>query len=479
MRWLALLLVPAVAFAGRPALHERSVRHDVPVGLGADDLAAAYGIPVDADPGATVALIEAYGYPQLDTDLAFYRLAYGLPPCSVENGCLTVVDQRGGHALPPLPPPTSDDWPLETALDVDMVSAGCPRCRILVVQADSEDNANLAAANDTAAALGATTISNSWGGPENAAANPHYDHPGIATFASSGDVGEVDVPTYPASAPSVIAVGGTTLQPSLATARGWDEGAWDDGGSGCSKITPRPTWQPESSCAMRHVPDIAAVADGPLGIAVAHGRAWTSVSGTSAATPLVAAIFAVTAHGSSTVPDLYAHPEQFHDIQFGSDGACKDCTAISGWDGPTGLGSPNAAALGGATAPILRLDPPNGAKVNEGFTVTVDCTPTDGAQIDRVLITVDNKLLATMTQPPYAKSTSARAFGAGGHHVIVSCATTAGMTADAVANIRVCLSDGNCPDPPSALPNGDCNAGGSPTWLVLLLLARRRSRARG
>jgi Subtilase family len=476
---LVALLVPAIAFAdrGHPLVHVRQTALTAPDGLGAGDLAAAYGIPVETDPGATVAVIEAYGYPQLEADLAMYRDAYGLPACTIASGCLAVVNQRGQTSpLPQPPPPASAAWTLETALDIDMASAGCPRCKLLVVEADSEDNDNLARANDTAAALGATTISNSWAGPENAAADAHYDHPGVATFAASGDLGEVAVASYPASAPTVIAVGGTLLWTTSVLLRGWVESAWSDSGSACSAINPRPAWQPQTSCATRHVPDLAAVADGPHGIAAVHFGQWVQLSGTSAASPLVAAIFALTPHGSSSAPFAYAHPELFFDVQLGTNGS----SAVVGYDDATGLGTPNAAALGGAKLPIVTIDPPDGSVVNEGFRITAACTPTDGAEVAHVAISIDNRNLETYQRPPYTRVADAAHVASGRHWITAGCATSSSMVSTVTAVVQVCVRDGDCPNQPTTLADGGCSVGGAaPAWLLLVLRARRRSRARG
>ncbi|HEX7704164.1 MAG TPA: hypothetical protein VF403_25655, partial [Kofleriaceae bacterium] len=135
-------------------------------GLGATDLASAYTLDTSVDPSATIAIVDAFGYTNLASDLAQYRSQYGLPACTVANGCLKIVNQTGQTSPLPPNPPSNDDWTVETALDVDMASAGCPKCKILVVQAQDDQGDGLNIANTTAATLSATVVSNSWGGPE-------------------------------------------------------------------------------------------------------------------------------------------------------------------------------------------------------------------------------------------------------------------------------------------------------------------------
>ena len=162
-----------VCNGGRWECRSRIVHHDgrfhpdaVPQnGYMATDLADAYSIPTTTSVTATVAIVDAYGYQNLASDLAQYRSANGLPACTIANGCLKIVNQSGQTSPLPQEAPAQDDWTVETALDADMASAGCPTCNILVVQADDDQGDGLFTANDTAAQLGATVVSNSWGGP--------------------------------------------------------------------------------------------------------------------------------------------------------------------------------------------------------------------------------------------------------------------------------------------------------------------------
>ncbi|MEO8839965.1 MAG: S53 family peptidase [Kofleriaceae bacterium] len=318
-------------------------------GLGADDLASAYALDVSVDPSATIAIVDAYGYTNLASDLAQYRSQYSLPACTVANGCLKIVNQQGQTSPLPSNPPSNDDWTVETALDVDMASAGCPKCKILVVQADDDQGNGLDIANATAATLGATVVSNSWGGPEDssvASQETYFNHPGIAVFVAAGDNGNTGTsPDYPSTSAYTIGVGGTTLTAS-GSARGWTESAWSAGGSSCSNNVAKPSWQTSSACTKRAASDVSAVGDPNTGVAVYNGG-WQAVGGTSAASPLVAGIYALTKHGGATAQFAYLNTAAFYDVTTGKNGTCTTamCKAAAGWDGPTGVGTPNGAML--------------------------------------------------------------------------------------------------------------------------------------
>jgi subtilase family serine protease len=294
----------------RARAHRRGRRfqpYTTPQGFGASDLQTAYNIDPSVDPGATVAIIGAYGYPNLASDLATYRSTMGLPACTVASGCLKIVNQSGQTS--PLPSGPQNGWDQENALDVDMVSAACPKCKILMVQADDDQGDGLLIANSTAVALGATVVSNSWGAPENqfgdvTTEESYFNHAGVAIFVSTGDDGYNDGgqgPDYPATSAYVIGVGGTSLAAS-GSARGWTESAWRSGGSACSQGITKPTWQTSTACTKRMTSDVAAVGDPNTGVAVYNrdGGGWQVIGGTSASSPLVASIFALTKHGNIT-----------------------------------------------------------------------------------------------------------------------------------------------------------------------------------
>jgi subtilase family serine protease len=353
-----------------------------PQGYGPADLQSAYKIDPNVVVGnkPTVAIVIAFGYLALEADLAVYRSTFGLPPCTIANGCLKVVNQQGQTSpLPAEPPPDQEGWRTETALDLDMVSAGCPRCNILVVQSDDNTGDGLLIGQSVAARLGATVITNSWGSPEDPTPNPvevarleaFFNQPSVAIFAASGDNGYNDSgagPGYPATSQHVIAVGGTRLFKD-GSARGWVETAWSRGGSACSLSIPKPAHQVVSPCRFKATADVAAVGDPSTGVAVYNATArngpWVTVGGTSASSPLVAAIIAATGNGNATGAFFSANAGKLFDVTSGTNGTCAPdtvlCNAGVGWDGPTGYGTPNGRALGPATS----QPPPNPPEPSE------------------------------------------------------------------------------------------------------------------
>ena len=318
-----------------------------PSGFGPADLQAAYALnSATGGVGKTVAVVDAYDYPNAESDLAVYRAHYGLPPCTTANGCFKKVNQQGVQGSYPR---ANSGWATEEALDLDMVSAICPNCHIILVEANSAQNADLAASVNTAARLGANAISNSYGSNETAtsAIDEAYNHPNIAITVSSGDNG-YGVES-PASSPYVTAVGGTHLVRDAASARGWTETAWSGAGSGCSAFVAKPIWQRDTGCAMRTVADVSAVADPATGVAVyetfRHGGGWQVYGGTSVASPIIGAVFALGSAGNAPSTP-YAHTSSLNDVTSGSNGSCGGtylCTAGAGYDGPTGLGTPNGS----------------------------------------------------------------------------------------------------------------------------------------
>jgi len=216
------------------------------------------------------------------------------------------------------------------------------------VEATTNLDSDLYASEDTAARLGANTISNSWGGDESSdetASDVHFDHPGVAITASSGDDG-FGV-SYPAASPLVTAVGGTSLT-TAANARGWTESAWSGAGSGCSAFEPKPAWQTDTGCARRTVADVSAVADPNTGVAVLFGNMWFTVGGTSASAPIIAGVYGLAGNAAAVTAGSfpYAHTASLFDVTGGSNGTCGPaylCTGGTGYDGPTGLGTPNGA----------------------------------------------------------------------------------------------------------------------------------------
>jgi subtilase family serine protease len=322
-----------------------------PGGYNPADLRSAYNLPsATAGGGQTVAIVDAYNDPNAESDLGVYRSQFGLSPCTTANGCFKKVNQTGGTSYPK----SNGGWAQEISLDVDMVSAICPNCHILLVEASSNSFANLSTAVDEAASLGANEISNSYGGSEysnEVSDQSHYNHPGIAVTASSGDGGYgVE---FPAASQYLTAVGGTTLTRD-SSARGWGETAWSSAGSGCSAYIPKPSWQTDTGCSRRTVADVSADADPNTGVSVYDSYAykgqsgWLVFGGTSVASPIIASVYALAQNSGSVTYGSYpyTHTSSLYDVTSGSNGSCGGsylCTAGPGYDGPTGLGTPNGS----------------------------------------------------------------------------------------------------------------------------------------
>jgi subtilase family serine protease len=336
-----------------------------PTGLGPTQIQSAYKLAGLSAAGRTVAIVDAYDDPKAESDLAKYRSQFGLPACTTANGCFKKVNQNGAAS----PLPAGDyGWAEEISLDLDAVSAACPSCHILLVEASSATDSDLMKAVDTAAASGAVAVSNSYGGNEDSSItglDSHFNHPGVAITASSGDSGYGV--SWPASSQYVTAVGGTTLK-SASGARSWTETTWSGAGSGCSAFEPKPAWQHDGGCARRTVADVSADADPNSGLGVydtynSCGSSsscdflislglvqgldgWAQVGGTSLSSPLIASVYALAGNTAATTYGSYpySHTGSLFDVTSGSNGSCGGsylCTAGAGYDGPTGLGTPN------------------------------------------------------------------------------------------------------------------------------------------
>lgn len=314
---------------------------------------SAYKVSGKSSGGRTVAIVDAYGYPNLERDLGVYRSQFGLSSCTRSNGCLKVVNQTGGTSLPA----TDVGWAGEQALDVDAVSATCPDCKIVMVQADSSSITDLGKAVQTAAAQsGVVAISNSYGGGDlsDATYGRYYNHSGIAVTASTGDDGYQGA-SYPASSSYVTAVGGTSLR-SASNSRGWTESAWSGSGSGCSSSNAAlaAASSYNTGCSRRAMADVSAAADPSAGgLAVyyptsASASTWGQIGGTSESAPIVAAVYALSGNTSGYAnAKPYATPSGLFDVTSGSNGSCSPalrCAAGTGYDGPTGLGTPNGTS---------------------------------------------------------------------------------------------------------------------------------------
>jgi subtilase family serine protease len=355
-----------------------------PSGYAPADLQSAYALTGPASAlgaGMTVAIVDAYDLPTAESDLATYRSQYGLPPCTTANGCFRKVNQTGLTSPYPTPDPTG--WGVEIALDIEMVSAICPKCSILLVEATSNALSDLGASVNEAVKLGAVAVSNSYGGGEwsneSSVDAAYYAHAGVAVTASSGDSGfGVE---FPAASPHVVSVGGTTLA-RASNARGWTESAWSGAGSGCSAYESKPMWQTDSGCAKRTVADVSAVADPATGVAVFESPStgngtWLVVGGTSASSPIIASVYALAGTptaGTYPASYPYASATLLNDVTSGSNGSCGGlylCTAGVGYDGPTGLGTPNGPGAFTTAAPTVTSVTPAGGPTAGGTSVTV------------------------------------------------------------------------------------------------------------
>jgi hypothetical protein len=363
-----------------------------PSGYTPANLQSAYGLASaakDAANGETVAIVDAYNDPHASSDLAVYRKQFGLPACTTGSKCLTITNEFGGRLLPQADP-TGGGWELEESLDLDMVSAICPRCSIVLVEANTDNISDLARAEATASRIpGVNSVTNSWGSGSEFTGETEFDpdfyEPGVAITAAGGDSGYGT--QYPAASPYVTAVGGTRL---IGSAGGtWTQTAWSMVGSGCSALEPKPSWQTvddrsPDGCLNRTENDVSADADPSTGVAlydsepfgsVGGSPGWTVAGGTSVSTPIIAATYAlagIAAGGPGkgldpgTMPASYPYlaTSGLTRVVGGSNGRCESdrkylCNAVNGFNGPTGLGTPDgtAAFTAPASSSLTIIDP--------------------------------------------------------------------------------------------------------------------------
>ncbi len=407
-------------------------------GLTPTQLADAYGYEPNAGgSGQTLAIVDAYDDPNIEADLQTFDQQYGISACTSANGCFRKVSEIGSATA--LPEADKSGWSLEISLDVEVAHSTCPQCKILLVEARNPGFKDLAKAVEEAAALGATEISNSYGGSEagfGASERTAYDHPGIVITAATGDEGYYDwtrlngkkknppgAPDAPATLPSVVAVGGTTLYLDEAGKREremvWngngalDSSAFAEGasGGGCSTLFTAQPWQQdapgfaETGCGdKRLAADVAADANPDTGFDIydsydcgeecekdKDGSDWLTIGGTSLSTPLISAMYAL-AGGSNGVSypalTLYGHlgePSALFDVTEGGNGYCDDeglacganedfkldvdcegtsaCNAAPGLDGPSGVGTPNSLSLFKPRLPTASISTPSSTSV--------------------------------------------------------------------------------------------------------------------
>ena len=246
-------------------------------------LQSAYNAPsASGGVGQTVAIVDAFDDPTAESDMSTYRSTFHLPACTSGTsggGCFSKVNQTGGTTYPS----PNASWAQEISLDLDMVSAMCPLCHILLVEANSALVTDLGTAVNIAVSLGANVVSNSYGASEysneTSDSTTYYHHPGVAVVVSSGDKGYGV--QFPAASADVTAVGGTSLNQTTNTGtRNATETAWSGAGSGCSAFVSKPSWQ-QDACSMRTVADVSAEADPSTGVWVRDNGGWGVVGGGS------------------------------------------------------------------------------------------------------------------------------------------------------------------------------------------------------
>ena len=393
------------------------------------DLQSAYGISGASSSngyGETVAIVDAYYDPHVQSDIATYRSNFGLTTCGSNSsypaaGCLNVYNQNGTNlgtnpSAAPEQSPSGDDWVGETSLDVDMVSAICPNCTIDLIEANNESLPNLGKAEDEAVSLGAKFVSNSWNGnaypygvagdyPGESAYDSYFKHPGVAITVASGDYGYGA--GYPASSQFVTSVGGTSLSYNGSD---WTSTVWNDsvGATGAGSAgEPQPSWGPDrtdntasSLCANRTENDVSAVASSTDGIDISDtndaGNAcngYCDAYGTSAATPIIAAMYALAGTpAANTYPAsyLYANAGDLTPVTSGSDGSCEAarqyiCSAAhslsSGYNGPAGLGTPNGnlTPFTETSSDVVSIANPGTTNIQQGASVTLPIKALDSA----------------------------------------------------------------------------------------------------
>lgn len=355
----------AIALAG-VSLLALCIAAPAPAALTPKQLHRAYDLPTRAKARHRIAVIVAGDAPRVEQDLGVYSRRFGLPACTTRNGCFRKVNQAGKSA--PLPPrdPTGGSYIAEAVLGTQVAHAICQNCRILLVAADSDHPSDLAAAVATAVRLGARAISTQYLLTDDPANRGGYDHPGVAITAATGDNGYWGGTYIPAALPGVVAVGGTRLRlrddGRYASESVWNVPGEGKGTSGCGLFTPVPAWQTLEARSVgckeqRSIADIAAVASPGARVysssRVSAGKGWLEAGGTSLASPLIAATFALAGGVPKgvTAPELLyrnfrARRGGLRDVVNGSNGTCEGaiCRARKGYDGPTGIGTPKGLA---------------------------------------------------------------------------------------------------------------------------------------
>jgi subtilase family serine protease len=314
-----------------------------PTGLSPATIKSVYSFSTSQTVGSgqTIAIVDAYDDPNIESDLGVFSSQYGLPACTTANGCFKKVNQNGGSSFPR----SNAGWALEISLDVEWAHAIAPGAKILLVEASSNSFANLMAAEDYAKTH-AQYVSNSWGGSEfsgETSYDSHFVQSGVSFFVSSGDAGTPA--EYPSASPNVISVGGTTLNFSGGTFA--SETGWSGSGGGCSVYEAATSAQAglntfgQVNCGnSRGTPDVSLDADPSSGVSVYDSvryqgqKGWFTVGGTSASAPM----WAARSSDAGTVVNaayVYGNNIAYRDILVGNNGL----SCLAGYDLVTGRGS--------------------------------------------------------------------------------------------------------------------------------------------
>jgi hypothetical protein len=450
------------------------------IGYGPSQLQSAYNLTsasASDGSGRTIALVDAFDDPTAASDLAAYRSSAGLPVVP----SFKKVNQNGATSPLPAEAPVDDDWTLEESLDLDMASAICPLCNIVLVEANNDSGSGLYAAENTAASM-AGYISNSWGGTEafsdTSLDSSNFNHPGDVITASAGDL-DFGV-SYPAASPNVVSVGGTRLS-TASNSRGWSESVWnttagEGTGSGCSAFEPQPSWQTAlglPACSRRIDNDVAADADPATGVAIydtSNGNGgWNEVGGTSASSPMLGAMFALAGSpGNTPADDIYTHRSDFFDVTSGNNGSCSPaylCTAETGYDGPTGIGTPNGIAglvSGASTGNTVTVTNPGNQTGTVGTAVSLQAGATDSASGQTLSFT------ASGLPAGLSISSSGRISGtpttAGTSSVTVTATDTTGAHGSASFSWVISSPGGGCGTHTQLLGNPGFETGSAAPW---------------
>ena len=342
--YTGLYLIPGVSRESEIRALGGTVQKAAPSGFGPADLASAYKLPTSTGgAGQTIGIVDYGNDPNAEADMGVYRSTYGLPACTTANGCFKKVNESGVQGNYPR---NNRSWSGEISLDLDMASAVCPNCKIILVEVSKSFNNG----ENTAVSLGANVVSNSYGASLTAGYNAAFDHPGHILTVASGDSGYSSSTTYPDAYGTVVSVGGTSLT-KASNARGWSESAWNGSTSECATGVAKPSWQHDTGCGARTETDVSAVADPNTGLAVYltyGGNGWTVYGGTSASSPILAGVYALAGNEASLAyaQSVYTNASSLFDVTSGSNGSCGTyiCNSGVGYDGPTGNGTPNGLA---------------------------------------------------------------------------------------------------------------------------------------